>query len=162
MDWKRKIKERQTPARDIGVYNAYSEEGWNDELLIGAKESEPEEQIEALVQDAQVEEKEGEDVDGVKRKKVEKIEKPMPRVTEADRIGDRKSLDRALSRTLYLVVKERHQRGRWGFPSSELIGKESLHTVRLNLATLKATKFTEYLRNHRQLNVSSYNPLGPI
>lgn len=132
MDWKRKIKERQTPARDIGIYNAYSEESWNDELLIGAKESEPEEQIEALVQDATVEEKE-EDFDGVKRRKVEKIEKPMPRFTEADRIGDLKSLNRALSRTLYLVVKGGQQKGRWGFPSSELIEKESLHTVGLNL-----------------------------
>lgn len=124
---------RQTPARDIGVYNAYSEEGWNDELLIGAKESEPEEQINALVEDATVEEKESEEVEGVRKRKVEKIDKPMPRVTEADRIGDLKSLNRYLTRTLHLTVKSKqphHKAAQWGFPSSELTGKESLHTVR--------------------------------
>ena len=132
------MKERHTPARDIGLYNPYSDEGWNDELLLGAKESEPEEQIEALVRDAQVEQKEsGEDgevgeAEVVRGKKQEVIEKPMERITEADRIGDFKSLNRALTRTLYLVVQEAgngKKPGRWNFPSSALIGKESLHTV---------------------------------
>lgn len=132
VDWKRKIKERQTPARDIGVYNAYSKEAWNDELLLGAKESEPEEQIEALVRDAQVETKEGEENRGMKKEEV--VEKPMPRVTAADEARDKKSLNRALTRTLYLVVKsgKKGKHGeRWSFPSSVLVGKESLHTVRL-------------------------------
>lgn len=131
VDWKRKIKERQTPARDIGIYNAYSKEGWNDELLVGARESEPEEQIEALFRDAQVEKKEGEENEGPV-KKVDVIEKPMKRVTEADKARDMKSLNRALTRTLYLVVKsgkEGENGGRWGFPSSVLMGRESLHTV---------------------------------
>ncbi len=135
VDWKRKIKERKTPARDIGVYNAYSKEGWNDELLVGARESEPEEQIEALVRDAQVEKKEGEGNEGAASKE-EEIEKPMSRVTEADKIGDTKSLNRALTRTLYLVVKSGNGakgRSRWGFPSSALEGKESLHTVCLKI-----------------------------
>ena len=125
VDWKRKIKERQTPARDIGVYNAYSKEGWNDELLLGARESEPEEQIEALVRDAQVEKKD--DKEGIKKRDV--FDKPMQRITDADKIGYMKSLNRALTRTLYLVVKSGKDGGRWGFPSSALVGKESLHTV---------------------------------
>lgn len=131
-NWKRQIKERQTPARDIGVYNAYSKEGWNDELLLGAKESEPEDQIEALVRDAQIEAELGEEGEGMVKKE-EVVEKPMPRVTEADKVGDMKSLNRALTRTLYLVVKsgkEGKDGGRWGFPSSVLVGRESLHTVR--------------------------------
>lgn len=134
VEWKRKVKERRTPARDIGLYNAYSrEEGWHDELLVGAQESEPEHQMEALVKDAEVEDTELEGEEGAAdlagRKKKEKVERPMPRVTEADRMGDLKSLNRALTRTLYLVVKEGGKRGRWGFPSSSLLVKESLHTV---------------------------------
>ena len=124
IDWKRKIKDRLTPARDIGVYNAYNKEGWNDELLVGAKESEPEEQVEALLKDAIVEEGE----DGSESiKKTEVVEKPMPRITEADKTGDLRSLNRALVRTLYLVVKGSD--GTWRFPHACLIGKEDLKRV---------------------------------
>ncbi len=119
------MKERQTPARDIGVYNAYSEDGWNDELLVGARESEPEAQIEALIRDAQVEIKEGEELSTANKKEVER---PYPRITEADKIGDVRSLNRLLQRTLYLLVKS-DKNDRWAFPSSFLTGKESLHTV---------------------------------
>ncbi|KAI4221539.1 MAG: hypothetical protein L6R36_006831 [Xanthoria steineri] len=125
VEWKRKIKERLTPARDIGVYNAYAKEGWNDEVPVGAKESEPETQVDALLRDAEVEvltREEGQEV------KKHKVEKPMPRTTEADRVGDTKSLDRRLQRTLYLVVKEGKE-GKWWFPNDVLVGKESLHTA---------------------------------
>ena len=121
IDWKKKIKERLTAARDIGVYNAYGEYGWNDELLVGAKESEPEVQVEALLKDAEVE---AEDEGPVKKAKVEK---PMPRVTEADTNGDLRSLNRLMTRTLYLVVKG--SEGGWGFPAGLLTGKESLQRV---------------------------------
>ncbi|KAL8720782.1 MAG: hypothetical protein Q9225_002415 [Loekoesia sp. 1 TL-2023] len=129
VEWKRKIKERLTPARDIGRYNAYAEEGWNDEVLVGARESEPEEQLEALLRDAEVEvvaKGEGEEGEEAEVKK-EEVAKPMPRVTEADRVGDTRSLDRLLQRTLYLVVRKGD--GRWWFPSDGLVGKESLHTA---------------------------------
>ena len=124
VEWKRKIKERQTPARDIGVYNAYSKEGWNDELLLGAQESEPDEQVESLLRDAEV------DVEGGEGQDVKKevVERPMPRITEADRAGDTKRLDRALQRTLYLIVRDK-ENGHWSFPTGSLTGKESLHTV---------------------------------
>ena len=59
--------------------------------------------------------------------KREKIEKPMPRVTEADKTGDVRSLNRALMRTLYLLVKSGE--GHWSFPSGILMGKEDLHMV---------------------------------
>lgn len=119
------MKQRQTAARDIGVYNAYSKEGWNDEVLVGAKESEPEEQVQALLNDAEVH---GTDTDEMGEAKRESVERPMPRVTEADRIGDLKSLNRLLQRTLYLLMRGKD--GRWGFPTSGLIGKENLHLVR--------------------------------
>ncbi|MCJ1478130.1 54S ribosomal protein L17 mitochondrial [Lambiella insularis] len=121
IDWKRKVKERLTAARDIGVYHAYGKEGWNDELLVGARESEPEAQVEALLKDAEVNTEEEGPV------KKEKAEKPMPRITEADTRGDFRSLNRLLARTLYLVVKG--EAGGWVFPCGELIGKESLQRV---------------------------------
>jgi large subunit ribosomal protein L46 len=55
------------------------------------------------------------------------VERPMPRVTEADKKGDERSLDRRLDRTLYLLVKG--SEGRWEFPASALIGRENLHEV---------------------------------
>ena len=126
-EWKRKVKERKTPARDIGGYNGYGDEAWNDELLLGDHDSEPEDQIEKIVKDAEVEVKER-DIQGdgeIVRK--EQVERPMPRITEADHNGDFKSLNRRLERSLYLVVK--NGKGRWEFPSSTLEKRESLHTV---------------------------------
>ncbi|MCJ1368923.1 54S ribosomal protein L17 mitochondrial [Loxospora ochrophaea] len=123
VEWKRKIKDRQTPARDIGVYNAYNDEKWNDELLVGAKESESEELVEALLKDTETVVEGDEAQQGPVQK--ETVEKPLPRITEADKAGDLRSLNRSLARTLYLVV--RGKEGRWGFPSAGLVGKESLH-----------------------------------
>lgn len=131
IEWKRKMKERKTPARDIGVYNAYGDEGWNDELLVGDRVSEPEEQVERLLRDAEVEVKQR-DVKGEGEVvKKEQVERPMPRVTKADEAGDNKSLNRVLQKTLYLVVKS--GKGEWGFPSAELAKQESLHTVSRHL-----------------------------
>lgn len=89
--------------------------------------SEPEEQIERLVKDAEVEVKER-DVQGEGEVlKKEEVERPMPRITEADKTGDLKSLDRRLEKTLYLLVKR--GKGQWEFPKSMLQKNESLHTV---------------------------------
>ncbi|KAI9845260.1 MAG: 54S ribosomal protein L17 mitochondrial [Sclerophora amabilis] len=121
-EWKRKQKSRMTPSRDIGVYNAYSKEGWNDELLVGAKESETDHQLEALLKDAEVPGIGSEEMGEAKR---ESIERPPSRITEADRIGDERSLARKLERTLYLVVKKDEKRYR--FPTAPTEGKESLH-----------------------------------
>ncbi|KAF2836689.1 50S ribosomal subunit L30 [Patellaria atrata CBS 101060] len=128
VDWKRKIKTRLTPARDIGVYNPYSKEGWHDELLVGDRTSEVESQVEALLKDAEVEavgDKDAQEQEQVGGGKKEAVERPMPRETEADRKGDVRSLDRKLARTLYLLVKDKT--GRWCFPSDRLVGKEILH-----------------------------------
>ncbi|KAF2423737.1 putative 54S ribosomal protein L17, mitochondrial [Tothia fuscella] len=127
IDYKAKIKSRLTPARDIGRYNPYLDDGWNDEVLVGAQESEPEDVMEKLLGDVEVpvvnkfqgeQEQEKGRGDAV-------AARPAARETEADRTGDLRSLDRALERTLYLVVRD--GKGRWGFPSDVLVGKESLH-----------------------------------
>jgi large subunit ribosomal protein L46 len=117
-----------TPARDIGVYNAYGRMGWNDEVLVGATEQEPEDIIEKLLKDAEVPAVGERTVDGVvEQSKRECVERPMPRITQADIAGDEQSLDRKLSRTLYLCVKAADDG--WVFPSDGLIGREKLHQV---------------------------------
>ncbi|EER25191.1 hypothetical protein CPC735_017940 [Coccidioides posadasii C735 delta SOWgp] len=124
VEWKRKYKERQTAAKDIGNYNAYSKDAWNDELLVGAIESEPEHQVEALIADA---EGFAATEAGDSGSKKEEIPRPLSRLTEADQKGDYKSLDRLLQRTLYLLVQAKE--GYWKFPSVVLEGKENLRTA---------------------------------
>ena len=133
VEWKRKIKDRLTPAREIGKYSGYGQDAWNDELLVDDRVSEPEEQVRALVRDA--EDKEGGKSEVRREKKDRVIEKPMERITEADKENDVRSLNRLLMRTLYLVVKRREKgthSGEWVFPQSALEGKESLHTVQIS------------------------------
>ncbi|KAJ5388648.1 hypothetical protein N7509_011189 [Penicillium cosmopolitanum] len=119
-DWKKKIQERRTPARDIGKYNAYDSDSWNDELLLGAKEAEPEHQVEMLVQDAES----TANATSQDTSKKEEIPRPHSRVTEADKKGDHKSLNRLLSRTLYLLVQSKE--GHWKFPSMPVEAEETL------------------------------------
>jgi large subunit ribosomal protein L46 len=134
-DWKIKAKERNLqPARELGGYNPYSEEGWNDELLVGDKLSETSSMVEALVRDAEVRAVEGKDgkavvVEGAEKEMHEggKVDMPLERITAADREKDFRRLDRKLGRTLYLCVKRKD--GGWGFPAGELNGRESLHQV---------------------------------
>jgi len=131
-EWKRKMLLRKTPARDVGVYNAYSESGWNDEVLVNDKTSEPESQVEALIRDA-----EGTDGEaGAKRETSQDIvvQRPLPRVTEQDQKGEQTSLNRLLDRTLYLLVKNKN--GVWRFPEDEIKGAEGLDQVSRTLYTL--------------------------
>lgn len=164
LEWKRKVKERNTPARDIGVYNPYAKEGWDDEIRVGDKLGEEleEETRRRLIRDAQG------DVVGItggaeagvgaapellesgepgasksdhaqkavdpvalvpSRRRGQDVERPMDRTTQADREGNMKSLDRAGSRTLYLLVKSKD--GAWKFPSSRLAAKENVRQVGL-------------------------------
>ncbi|KAF2714686.1 hypothetical protein K504DRAFT_395271 [Pleomassaria siparia CBS 279.74] len=152
IEWKRKLRQRLTPARDIGRYKGYGDEAWNDEALIGASESQVQWQVERLLDDAEKTGKEGEgEGQGEKKDGEEKeeggegekkavapttiggkiieheaFERPMSRVTEADLKGDLKSLNRQLQRTLYLVVKDKS--GQWMFPQDKMT-KESLHVA---------------------------------
>lgn len=130
MEWKRKLKQRLTPARDIGRYKGYGEEAWNDELLVGAKESDFHHQVEKLLEDAEQSGAEEGDAAATGGKTVEReaVERPQSRITEADRKGDVKSLNRLLPRTLYLLVKNNN--GQWVFPQDKVEGRETLHMVR--------------------------------
>lgn len=146
VEWKRKAKNRKTAARDIGVYSGYGDEAWNDEVLIGDQTAAVEAQREALIRDAEGKEILGAEPVGDKeankeqvsgdakvgegvRKDLElKIERPMPRTTEADNKNDTLSLNRKLDQTLYLIVKNKD--GRWRFPEDRLFSREDLHQVR--------------------------------
>lgn len=145
-EWRAKRRARGgVAARDVGTYNAYTDEAWNDEILMGNKVSEPEDVIKKLLAD---ESREGRSL-GEKKELTEegevkeKGEDPMAglrRETEADRKEDTKSLERKLDRTLYLLVRrgekglqgEREKRC-WGFPSSEVVEKEGVREVRCHM-----------------------------
>lgn len=116
----------------MGGYNAYGEFGWNDELLVGDKLSDPQTTVEALVKDSMVRAVEGKDGQAVEVKPGEgeegqKVEMPEPRKTVADKKKLLQNLDRKLDRTLYLCVQRKN--GGWGFPAGEMIGRENLHQV---------------------------------
>lgn len=129
IDWKKKYKERLTPARDIGKYSAYGPEAWNDELLVGAVESEPEHQVQSLINDAQKTTNSSSSMSDDQAEE-EEIPRPLDRVTEADRKRDFKSLDRLLHRTLYLLVQVKEGDNlSWVFPSAQLQQLENLRKV---------------------------------
>ena len=144
-EWKRKQRARLTAARDIGVYSGYGEEAWNDEVLVGDGTAEPDSLVQALIRDAEGRdivdaepaESGGQEVsgegEGVSKEVGQKvaIEKPMPRITEADQKGDLRSLSRKLDRSLYLLVQK--EDGRWRFPQDRVYGRENLHQVRPSL-----------------------------
>ncbi|KAF2218488.1 39S mitochondrial ribosomal protein L46-domain-containing protein [Elsinoe ampelina] len=130
-EWKRKIRARLTPSRDVGVYSAYGSEGWNDEVLIGDRTGEEEEIIEEVIRDAEgafetpAGGQQGQEEYSVRQAKKEPVVRPVGRVSAADREGDRRSLDRRGERTLYLLV--RNGEGRWVFPGDVVRGREGLH-----------------------------------
>lgn len=157
LEWKRKIRDRPTPARDVGLYNAYGREAWNDEVLVGDETAAYENIVGKLVEDAETvvdtstmgqeigaangggagnadidsgNAKLGQATGGAAqiKLKTERIERPQPRRTKADEEGDLHSLDRALERTLYLVVKD--AKGEWSFPGALVKGREGLNKVR--------------------------------
>ncbi|KAL1857730.1 hypothetical protein Plec18167_001869 [Paecilomyces lecythidis] len=154
-DWKRKYRERQTPSRDIGKYNAYSPEAWNDELLVGAVESEPEHQVEMLVRDA-----EGTTSGSQEGSKKEEVPRPFPRVTEADQKNDQKSLNRALQRTLYLLVQTKE--GYWKFPSSPVEQGESLRlAAERTLAQSAGINMNTWMVGYHPIGHHIYNNRKP-
>jgi len=132
-DWKLKAKERNgQPARELGGYNAYGDLGWNDELLVGDTLSETQSMVDALVRDAEVRAVEGKDGKSMEVQEGdlvgrETVERPLGRITEADKKKDVRRLDRKLGRTLYLVVKGGDEK--WRFPAGKLEGRENLHNV---------------------------------
>jgi len=122
--WRTKRRERGGAAtRDIGKYNAYEKEGWNDEVLVGDQTAEPSRIVEQLIQEeGRAAEYAGEGgnlkMGGLRR------------ATDADTKNDQRSLERSLSRTLYLLVKSRNAKNDyWTLPDGTLEAKESLKEV---------------------------------
>lgn len=80
----------------------------------------------------------------------------LRRVTEADRKGDLRSLERALSRTLYLVVRRKRAEGKdggfWGFPSGAMAEKEGLKEVSWKMRLQFAFDLLNILSLFRLLN----------
>ncbi|KAI1340498.1 39S mitochondrial ribosomal protein L46-domain-containing protein [Xylariaceae sp. FL0016] len=124
LDWRIKFEERgKIAAKELGRYYSQGRNAWNDELLVGSTLSNEERVREILLKDA--ENRVTEDGEKAKPDEVVPIERPMDRITEADKTNDVRRLDRALDKTLYLVV--RGSNGKWQFPSDHVATDESLH-----------------------------------
>lgn len=127
LDWNVKVQERQgTVAKELGVYNGKSSRAWDDELRVGDALSDQESIVRSLLRDAEA--RVSDDAELIAPEDVVPVEPPVDRVTEADRGGDAKRLDRQLDRTLYLVVKGKDG---WGFPADVIPKDENLHEVSL-------------------------------
>ncbi|KAL1881410.1 hypothetical protein VTK73DRAFT_4170 [Phialemonium thermophilum] len=125
LDWQLKRRERRgVAARDIGRYNPRGRTGWDDEVLVGSPLSDPAVVVERLVQDAEL--RVSEDGEEIPEEDRVKVERPLPRRTEADEKGDTRRLDRLLDRTLYLVVRK-GEKDPWQFPSGDVLTSEALH-----------------------------------
>ncbi|KAM5359442.1 hypothetical protein ACJZ2D_014462 [Fusarium nematophilum] len=123
LDWNIKVQERQgTVAKELGVYNGKSSKAWDDELKVGDELSNQESIVKALLKDAEA--RVSDDAELISPEDVVPVEAPVDRVTEADRKGDVRRLDRQLDRTLYLVVKGEDG---WGFPAGLIPQEQNLH-----------------------------------
>jgi large subunit ribosomal protein L46 len=111
--------------RDIGQYNAYTEESWNDEVLVGDASGSPQTILERLIDE------EGRQTEFVGDSGL--IETAgLKRKTAADEKNDQRSLERLLQRTLYLLVRRKAREGKpenWVFPNGSLEGREGLNQV---------------------------------
>ncbi|KAF3800353.1 hypothetical protein GCG54_00007801 [Colletotrichum gloeosporioides] len=126
IDWNMKVKDRQgTVGKDVGVYNGKASRAWDDELLVGDKLSRHETSVELLLKDAVM--RVSDDAEIIPEEDRVPPEAPQPRVSEADRKGDKTRLDRAMDRTLYLVVKRDGKDAKWEFPAAALSTEENLH-----------------------------------
>lgn len=131
--WRAKRRERGgVAARDIGNYNAYTKESWNDEVLVGDDTADQKKFVQSLVaEEGRESEFIGEDGDPAMA--------GLKRTTEADAKNDQRSLERRLSRTLYLLVKSREtskakdDQQQWMFPAGAVEGKEGLKEVSIFL-----------------------------
>ncbi|KAH0841746.1 hypothetical protein AYO21_01022 [Fonsecaea monophora] len=155
--WRKHRRERGGAAtRDIGKYNAYSPEAWNDEVLVGDETGKPEKILEQLI----TEEGRADEFTGQGDPKFAGLR----RVTGADESNDQRSLERRLQRTLYLLVKLKNKSGQakgqevgddserwlWRFPSGPVIGFEGLKEAaqRILLSSLGPNMNTFFVGNH--------------
>ncbi|KAJ9614114.1 hypothetical protein H2200_002250 [Cladophialophora chaetospira] len=144
--WRKHRRERGGVAtRDIGNYNAYTPESWNDEVLIGDETGKPERIVENLITE------EGRQAEFTGRGDSKFA--GLRRATEADVKGDLRSLERRLQRTLYLLVKTKGsvgKQGDWRFPSGPVVGFEGLKEAaqRILFSSLGPNMNTFFVGNH--------------
>lgn len=127
--WRTKRRERGgVAARDVGNYNAYQKDSWNDEVLVGDRSAEPQRLVEQLLnEEGRQTEFMGEDAPEAETKLA-----GLKRTTDADQKQDQKSLERSLTRTLYLLVRPKARNSAqdaaktWRFPSGDVEDKEGL------------------------------------
>lgn len=136
LDFRIKLAERRgVPAKDIGRYNPRGRTAWNDEVLVGSTTSDPDTVRERLLADAVV--TVSEDGEPLAVEERVPVERPAPRRSEADEKRDVRRLDRAMDRTLYLVVRRggagkagEGEEDVWEFPTGVVPTEEALHEVR--------------------------------
>lgn len=162
--WRTKRRERNgVAARDVGGYNAYGKdetgkvkEGWNDEVLVGSDVGEMNGIVKGLIED-EGREGQGENVGtGVVAEGQDKGSDGMgglKRRTEADDENDQTSLERSLSRTLYLLVRRKGEEkspGAWEFPAGLVDPKEGLKESALRIlgSTCGVHMNTWFVGNH--------------
>ncbi|XDG01161.1 hypothetical protein ABKA04_000776 [Annulohypoxylon sp. FPYF3050] len=124
LDWRIKFEERgRIVSKELGRYYARGRNAWNDELLVGSTLSDQTRLREILLKDA--ESRVTEDGERAKEDEIVPVERPMDRITEADKTNDVRRLDRKLDRTLYLIVKGSD--GVWQFPAVDVPTDANLH-----------------------------------
>lgn len=152
-----KVKDRQgTVGKDVGVYNGKASRAWDDELLVGDKLSRHETSVELLLKDAVM--RVSDDAEIIPEEDRVPPEAPQPRVSEADKKGDKTRLDRAMDRTLYLVVKRDGKDAKWEFPAAALSTEENLHEVGFSFFRHSLT--APWLREKRRDHCTDLDTIG--
>ncbi|KAL7902311.1 39S mitochondrial ribosomal protein L46 domain-containing protein [Trichoderma sp. SZMC 28014] len=122
LDWSLKVQERGgTVAKELGTYHGKSSQAWDDELKVGDQLSSQESVLDSLLKDAAA--RVSDDAEVIAPEDVVPVERPVERLSEADKKNDVRRLDRQMERTLYLVVKGPDG---WGFPA-DVLKDENLH-----------------------------------
>ncbi|TGJ80341.1 hypothetical protein E0Z10_g8420 [Xylaria hypoxylon] len=135
LDWRIKFEERgKIASKELGRYYAQGRNAWNDELLVGSTLSNEERVREILLKDAEL--RVTEDGEEAPPDEIVPVERPMDRITEADKTNDIRRLDRALDRTLYLIVQRTD--GQWQFPAEDVPTDENLHETAARALELAA------------------------
>ncbi|KAI0448041.1 39S mitochondrial ribosomal protein L46-domain-containing protein [Xylaria telfairii] len=135
LDWRIKFEERgRVAAKEMGRYYAQGRNAWNDELLVGSTLSNEERIREILLKDAEL--RVTEDGEEASPDDIVPVERPMDKITEADKTNNIRRLDRALDRTLYLIVQRTDDQ--WQFPTEDVPTDERLHETAARALQLAA------------------------
>lgn len=110
-------------AKELGTYHGKNSKAWDDELKVGDQLSSQESVLDSLLKDAAA--RVSDDAEVIAPEDVVPVERPVERLSEADKKNDVRRLDRQMERTLYLVVKGPDG---WGFPA-DVLKDENLHEV---------------------------------